>query len=182
VKVVLVDRTDGPRPELREYAERKLSRLERHFGRVADAEVDFSQEAKHGGLVIVTCRINVHITGRRAPLLQARESGVDAQSALDLALDKIDRQVVKLKEKRTHRKPGVSPLRVPAEQERATKRPAEPERIRLKLYPQSVGDAIAELQADGQNFHVFLDEDSGAIEIAFRREDGTVAVLEPVVP
>jgi putative sigma-54 modulation protein len=183
VKVVLVDRTSGGlRPELREYAERKLSRLERHFERVADAEVDFSQEAKHAGMVIVTCRISVHINGRRTPLLSARESGIDAQSALDLALDKIDRQVLKLKEKRTHRKQSVSPLRVPVEEERDTTRGTEPERIRLKLYPMSVGDAIAELQADGQNFHVFLDEDSGAIEIAFRRADGTVAVIEPVVP
>jgi ribosome hibernation promoting factor len=182
VKVVVVDRTDGLNPELREYAERKLSRLERHFGRVADADVEFSQEAKHGGMVIVTCRINVHIDGRRTPLLSASEHGVDAQSALDLALDKIDRQVVKLKEKRTQRKQPVSPLRVPEPEERSTRRSTEPERIRMKLYPQSLSDAIAELQADGQNFHVFLDEDSGAIEIAFRRADGTVAVIEPVVP
>jgi hypothetical protein len=28
---------------------------------------------------------------------------------------------------------------------------------------------------------VFLDEDSGGIEIAFRRADGSVAVIEPVV-
>jgi putative sigma-54 modulation protein len=184
VKVALVDRTAGlVRPELRQYTERKLSRLERHFERVADADVDFSQEAKHGGLVIVTCRINVHINGRRTPVLSAKERGIDAQTALDLALDKIDRQVVKLKEMRRHHKQAVSPLRVPDDaQERAPKRSAEPERIRMKLRPMSVGDAIAELQSDGEAFHVFLDEDSGAIEIAFRRADGSVAVLEPIVP
>jgi hypothetical protein len=45
----------------------------------------------------------------------------------------------------------------------------------------TISDAVAELEADGQPFFVFLDEDSGAIQIAARRADGTVAVIEPVV-
>jgi putative sigma-54 modulation protein len=102
-------------------------------------------------------------------------------SALDLALDKIDRQVVKYKDKVTHRKKAVSPLRVPAEDGAGEAKSPEPERIRMKLRPQSIADAVAELEADGQAFHVFLDEDSGAIEIVTRRADGSVAVIEPIV-
>jgi putative sigma-54 modulation protein len=182
VKVVLHDRTDGGlTPELRDYAERKLTRLARHFEKVADADVDFSEERKRSGLATFVCRINVHLDGRRAPVLSAHERGADAQSALDLALDKIDRQVVKQKEKRTNRKKAVSPLRAPGSDEESGERSSEPERIRMKLHKMSVADAIAELQADGQSFHVFLDEDSGSIEIAFRRSDGSVAVIEPVV-
>jgi putative sigma-54 modulation protein len=181
VKVVLHDRTDGLGPELREYAELKLTRLARHFGRVAEADVDFSEEKKRSGLATFVCRINVRIDGRRAPVLSAHEQGADAQSALDLALDKIDRQVVKQKEKRTDRKKAISPLRASALDEEGAERSSEPERIRMKLRPMSVADAIATLQADGQSFHVFLDEDSGGIEIAFRRADGSVAVIEPVV-
>jgi putative sigma-54 modulation protein len=181
VKVVLHDRTDGLGPDLREYAQRKVSRLARHFGKVAEAEVEFSEERKHSGLATASCRINVHLDGRRAPVLSAHESGLDAQSALDLALDKIDRQVVKTKEKRTHRKLAVSPSGVP-EPEDSSKGSSEPERLRLKLRPMSLEDAISELQSDGQAFHVFLDEDSGGIRIAFCRADGSVGVIEPVVP
>ena len=182
MKVVLHDRTGGLSPELEAYAKRKLSRLERHFGKVAEVEVEFTEERKRSGLTISVCRIDVHINGRRAPKLTAGETGADAQAALDLALDKIDRQVVKLKEMRTNRKHPVSPLRVPLE-EAAPSRAAddEPERIRMKLKPESVADAVAELEADGQNFHVFLEEDSGAIQIVFRRADGSVAVMEPIV-
>ena len=43
-------------------------------------------------------------------------------------------------------------------------------------------EAIAELQSDGQSFHVFLDEDTGMIEIVFRRTDGSGGIIEPVVP
>ena len=52
VRVVLNDRTAGLRPELKEYAQRKLERLARHFGRVADAEVDFVDNVTGGGFTI----------------------------------------------------------------------------------------------------------------------------------
>ena len=114
-------------------------------------------------------------------MLSAHERGADAMSALDLALDKIDRQVVKYKDKVTHRKKPVSPLRVPEEDAAGEPRSPEPERIRMKLRPMSISEAVSELEADGQAFFVFLDEDSGAIEIVARRADGTVAVIEPIV-
>ncbi len=181
MKVVLHDRTDLLGADLREYAQRKLTRLAHHFGKVAEADLEFSPERKRNGLTTVLCRINVHVDGRRAPLLSAHETGADPQAAFDLAFDKIDRQVVKLKEKRTNRKKATSPMRVPQANE-GEERSTEPERIRMKLRPTSVEDAIAELQSDGQSFHVFLDEDSGLVEVAFRRTDGSVGIIEPIVP
>ncbi|GAC1512010.1 MAG: ribosome-associated translation inhibitor RaiA [Candidatus Dormibacteraceae bacterium] len=182
MKVVLHDRTDGIGQEVRDNAERKLSRLARHFEKVVDAEVDFSEEGKHpNGLGTIVCRINLHLDGRRTPVLSAHERGADAMSALDLALDKIDRQVVKFKEKVTNRKKPVSPVRMPAADSDQEARSPEPERVRIKLRPMSISDAVEELEADSQPFFVFLDEDSGAIEIVARRADGSIAVIEPVV-
>jgi putative sigma-54 modulation protein len=180
VKVVLHDRTNGLGQEVRDMAYRKLTRLEHHFGKVADAEVEFSEERKRSGLATTVVRINVHLDGRRTPVLSAHERGADPQSALDLALDKIDRQVVKHKEKVTHRKQAVSPVRVP-QPEAGAERSPEPERLRLKVRPMSLADAISELQADSQPFLVYLDEDSGELQIAVKRADGSVAVIEPVV-
>jgi putative sigma-54 modulation protein len=183
VKVVLHDRTnDGLGQEVRETAERKLTRLARHFDKVAEAEVEFSDEGKRSGLGITVCRIKMNLDGRRTPVLYARERGADPKSALDLALDKIDRQVVAFKEKVTHRKQAVSPVRVPQALERSAPRSYEPEHLRLKLRPMSEAEAISELQSDGQPVVVYLDEDSGEIQILHRRSDGTLAVIEPVIP
>lgn len=168
---------------MRDNAHLKLSRLERHFGKVAEAEVDFSEERKRSGLTTTVCRINLHLDGRRSPVLSAHERGADAQSALDLALDKIDRQVVRHKEKVTHRKKPVSPVRVPAiEGGEGDAVSGEPQRVRLKVRPMTLSEAVAELEADTQAFLVFLDEDSGGIQIAVKRSDGSVAVIEPVIP
>jgi putative sigma-54 modulation protein len=183
VKVVLHDHTGELGPQLHGYAQRKLSRLERHYGRIEDAEVEFTAERKRSGLATIVCRLTAHLNGHHAQTLTARERGPDAQAALDLAIDKLDRQVVKAKEKRTHRKQPVSPVRVPPEEPPpANSRSGQaPERIRMKLKPETEQDAIRELEADGQSFRVFLDEDSGEIEIAFVRIDGSVAIIEPIV-
>jgi ribosome hibernation promoting factor len=182
VKVVLHDRTNGLGQEVLELAQRKLTRLERHFVKVVDAEVEFSEVRKRSGLSTTECRITLHLDGRRAPVLYAHEAGADPQSALDLALDKIDRQVVAFKEKVTRRKHATSPVRVPEETaEESRPRSPEPERMRLKLRPMSLSDAVAELQADSQPFLVYLDEDSGEIQIMVKRADGSLAVIEPVV-
>ena len=182
MKVVLHDRTNGLGQEVREVVQHKLTRLDRHFGKVAEAEVEFTEERKRSGLATTVCRINLRLDGRRAPVLHARERGADPQSALDLALDKIDRQVVAFKEKVTHRKQAVSPVRVPTAEEPRAPRVASLERLRLKLRPMSEAEAVSELQADSQPVVVYLNEDTGEIQIMVRRADGSLAVIEPVVP
>jgi putative sigma-54 modulation protein len=177
VRVVVHDRT-GELPErLRIYAERKLVRLSRHFDRVLDAEVEFKQERRRSHEPAHVVTITVHMDGRRHAVATAREADLNRQTALDLGLDKVDRQVVKLKEKIKERKRPDSAAAVPHKV--SAKSPA---RIRLKLRPQSLQEAEAELRHDeSRQFHLFLDEDSGEIQLVYRRPDGSVAVIEPVV-
>src|SRR5712664_2259127 len=81
---------------------------------------------KRSGLSTTVCRIDLHLDAHRAPKIYAVASAGDPQSAFDLALDKIDRQVVAFKEKVTHRKQAASPVRVPPDESRGRRRPAEP--------------------------------------------------------
>jgi ribosomal subunit interface protein len=97
VKVVLHDRTNGLGQEVRQGAQRKLARLERHFGKVLEAEVEFLEKRRTSDLTWFVCRVHLRLDGHRAPVLRAMERGADPQSALDLALDKLDRQVVAFK-------------------------------------------------------------------------------------
>jgi putative sigma-54 modulation protein len=180
VKVVLHDRTNGLGQEVRDTAQRKLARLERHFGRVVEAEVEFSEKRRSSDLTWFVCRIHLRLDGHRAPVLHSMERGTDPQTALDLAMDKIDRQVVAFKEKVTHRRQATSPVRVP-QSPPARPRPEEPERLRQKVRPMSVSEASAELMADSQPFLLFQDEDSGELQILVKRADGSLAVISPVL-
>ena len=181
MKVVLHDRTHGLGQEVRETAQRKLARLERHFGKILEAEVEFSEKLRSSDLTWFVCHVHLRLDGRRAPTLHAMERGGDPTTALDLALDKIDRQLVAFKDKVTHRRQPISPIRVPPAPA-AAREPLAPERLRLKLRPMTEDEAMSELNADGQPVVVYLDEDSGEIQIMVRRADGSLAVIEPVVP
>ena len=123
------DRTGELPDRLRTYAERKLVRLSRHFDRVLAAEVEFKPEKRRSQDPAHVVTITVHMDGRRHPVASAREADLSRQTALDLALDKIDRQVVKLKEKIKERKrpdPDAAPLPLKVSGN-------GPARIRLKL-------------------------------------------------
>ncbi len=99
VKVVVHDRTEELPARIRTYAEQRLHRVARHFDRVVEAEVEFARESGRGPSSFCAVQIIVRMDGRRLPLAQAREVAPDPKAALDVALDKVDRQVVKLKEK-----------------------------------------------------------------------------------
>lgn len=184
MKVVVHDRTGELPAQLRAYAERKLGRLSRHFDRVVEAEVEFDRERRKSQEPAHTVQVIVRTDGRRHPLAQAVEQAGEARAAFDLAIDKLDRQVVKLKEKiKGERKraaqeaaaAAVAPAPVPTLPEHAAV-----ERRRVHLRPQTVEEAERDLAANGHQFRVYLDEDTGEVGVLYRRQDGSMAVIEPV--
>ena len=182
VRVLVRDRTDGLPAGLVEYAQQRLGRLGRHFDRILDVEVEFENESRRGTASACAVDITVHTDGRRHPLAHARETAADARSALDLTLDKVDRQVVKLKEKiKIEKKRTAALAALPGPEEGAAPPGPGLARFRLKLRPETPADAEAALADSVHPFYVFLDERSGEINICYRRSDGGLAIVEPVV-
>jgi putative sigma-54 modulation protein len=78
-------------PALRGYVEEKLKRITRHFDNVIDVTVILAVEKlKH------KAEVSVHVAGRDI-YVEAIED--DMYAAVDALVDKLDRQVVKHKEK-----------------------------------------------------------------------------------
>lgn len=179
MKVVIHDRTEELLPKLRGYTERRLGRLSRHFDKVLEAEVHFAHESRRGEDALSTVRILVHMDGRRKPLIKAEEKGRGLRATLDLALDKVDRRVVKLKEKIVDRH-HARPPELDAEPGAASGTVTDgPERVRQRVKAESVEQAIAVLDANGHFFHVYIDEDSGEVNVIYRRADESLVIIEP---
>ena len=189
MKVVIHDRTEELAPKLRGYTQRRLEKLGRHFTRVLEAEVSFTPEAK-GNKEEKAVKILVHMDGRKKPVLAAEEKGKDLQAIVDLALEKVDRQVLKLKGKIVDRqvlklkdkivdrhRTGAAPELEPEPAGGAVT--GEPERVITRVKAESVSQAIDALEANGHLFHLFLDEDTGAMNLVYRRADGRVTIIEP---
>ena len=183
VRVLVHDRTEGVPSNLVDYAEQRLLRLSRHFDRVQDVQVEFEDEVHRGSKMSCVVRITARADGHRHPVAHASETAAEPRTALDLALDKMDRQVVKLKEKiKIERKRASLALAGDDDLEAEGSQGRDLERVRLKLHPQSVEDAAEALAASRNPCYVFLDEGTGAVSVCFRRADGGLTVIEPVVP
>ncbi len=84
-----VDITDS----LRNYIEEKMQRLERHFDHVTNVHVILSVEK-----VRQKAEATLHINGAN---LFAEATDEDMYAAIDAMIDKLDRQILKHKEKLT---------------------------------------------------------------------------------
>lgn len=92
-------------PALREYVTSKLERVIRHFDQVVEINVvltvDNSKEKDRRQKVSCTLRV-------KGPDIFVENSDADLYAAIDLMVDKLDRQVAKYKEKQSARKGGES--------------------------------------------------------------------------
>lgn len=87
-------------PAIRGYVEEKMARITRHFDQVIDVGVILSVEKlKH------KAEVNLHVRGKD---IYVEAIDADMYAALDALADKLDRQVVKHKEKSgdVHRESG----------------------------------------------------------------------------
>ena len=76
---------------LREYVESKLARLKRHFDQPLDVRTQLSLDKPDH-----KAEATINISGR---VLHADASAIDMYAAIDLLADKLDRLLVKHKEK-----------------------------------------------------------------------------------
>lgn len=91
-------------PALRDYLETKLARLERYFDHPVVVRATLSV-GKPDHRVDATVNVAGH------PALHADAGGVDMYAAIDLLADKLDRLLVKQKEKTVGRRRGESAAR-----------------------------------------------------------------------
>ena len=79
-------------PALRQYVLNKLDRLQRHFDHITKTEVTLIVEK-----LVQKAEATIHVSG--ADLFANAESE-DMYAAIDLLADKLDRQLIKHKEKK----------------------------------------------------------------------------------
>lgn len=93
-------------PALRDYVQNKFDKLERHSDQLLDGHVILSVEKLQK-----KAEATFHMSGHK---LHAESSAEDMYAAIDTLLDKLDRQLLKHKEKITnhHRGDSVSRMTV----------------------------------------------------------------------
>ena len=159
---------------LREYTEKKLSKLNWFFDPDAEGQVKYTQEK--GGKNIVEITIS-----HKGLLFRAEEATGDMYASVDKAVDKLSRQIRRHRTKLDKRLHVSAPAPMP---EVEPEEVAEEERkiVRVKRFsmkPMSVEDAMMQMELLGHSFFVFVDIDTECTNVIYQRKDGSLGLLEP---
>jgi len=185
VQVYVKSRGLASEDSLREYVERKVSRLVRYLPDVSAAEVDLvaqnTRSSEESQVAQITLRSN------RGVVLRAEERSADMRSSIDAAMDKMERQIKDYKGKHWR-----SRVRRQAEQAVATAvETAEPESeqeglpesiVRVKEFhtrPMSVEEAIEQMELLGHDFFLFFNVATNNYSVVYRRRDQGYGLLLP---
>jgi ribosome hibernation promoting factor len=170
---------------LKATAREKVGRISRYAHDVSRVEVDFCELRNPRIGEPQLCEITVHLKGH---FVKAHAAAIEPEAALDLALDKVEHQVSRIKDKRVAR--------------------SHPRR-RGALHDGAAGDGLVELEADdpdvharivktkqfgakpmdpeeaalqmdllGHDFFLFTNTDTGHAAVVYRRNDGHLGLID----
>jgi putative sigma-54 modulation protein len=92
---------------MRDYAEGKIRRLDRHFDRIIDARLELAPAGRHSIDPEKVAQLQVHLPGS---VLKGSVTARGIREAVDLVVDKLDEQLRRRKERIQdhHRPKGVA--------------------------------------------------------------------------
>ncbi len=173
MKIAVTFRNTEGEEWYKQYIGERLQKLKKYLDRPVEAHIVLSVEKFRN-----VTEINLTDNGLN---VIAKEEAKDMQQSIDNAVEKIERQLKKHKEKIRGHKAGAKSVDLsttaPADVEEATdSRIVETRRAVLK--PMSLDDAILELESSKHVFFLFRDIASEGVCVVYRREDGRYGLIE----
>ena len=160
---------------MRSYAEKKLQRIQKFFDSSLDATVTVEN---------LKNRQNVEVLVRVKGLyMKGAERAEDFYASIDLAIDKIERQVSRYKDRiqsRKHTDFGESGLTMNVYNTDSIST-ATPEVIVTKDIdgkPMNVDEAVMQMDLLNKSFFVFKSA-VGDINVVYKRDDGNIGLIKP---
>jgi putative sigma-54 modulation protein len=173
---------------LKNYASEKIERVHKYLDRAGEAHVVLSLE-RHLHHADITIHAGTF-------LLRGREKSEDMYASIDLAMDKIERQLRRYKEKLKrhhgrerihHRQEMLNNVRVrydvvevsPPEVDAAAEAP--PKVIRTNEFlakPMTIDEAVMQMDLMNNDILVFTNTSSNEMNVVYRRKDGRYGLIE----
>lgn len=166
--------------EIRDYTEKKLAKVEKFVEEPVEIRVTLEQE-KHRQTA------EVHISHKHG-VLQATEETSEMADAINLAVDKVEKQARRARKKfmaqrrkldRQMEEPSW-PVEVLAGEAPATGSERRVvERSALPIKPMTVEEAVLQLESSQNEFVVFRDSASEQLSVLYKRRDANYGLISP---
>ncbi len=160
---------------LKNYVCDKLDRFDRLLDNPAGANVVLRVEKfRHIA--------EININGDRMTI-NGKEETEDMYSAIDMVLDKLEKQIKKGKEKtRERRSKAKAKAQTNSGLLRAERPDDLPQQVKIKnidYKPMDVDEAVLQMDLTSDNFLVFTNARSDQINVLYRRHDGDLGLIQP---
>jgi putative sigma-54 modulation protein len=158
-------------PGLKEHVDEKVEHLARYFDRVDEAHVVFDSEGHR-------CIADVTVHASRA-VISSEQTADDMRSAFDRAMEKVERQVRRHKERIRNHKGVEATADVAMKSGGASldELGIVPEKLATK--PMTPEEAFGELDELQVAFLVFMNSETDKVNVIYRRDDGDYGLVEP---
>jgi len=164
---------------LRDYVERKLSRLEKYFELPVTSEISVTLSVTKGHHIV---EVTIPLVG---VMLRAEDKSDDMYASIDIVVDKLERQIRKHKTKVNRKFRQGSGVKTLFKEEGSAvsvlDEEDELELVRTKrftLKPMDVEEAILQMNLIGHNFFVFANADNKEVNVVYKRNDGKYGLIE----
>jgi ribosomal subunit interface protein len=168
---------------LRQTTVEKIGRLDRYLNGMERAEVHFWEEKSSGGNKEF-CEVTMEGHGHH---VRCMVSASDSFTAVDLAVDKLERQLRKLKTKIRARRQSKERIEVPAElvPDRLVTDADHPEPIyrivkskTFQLATMDPPEAALQMDLLNHDFYLFVNAETQQSAVVYRRDDGDIGLIE----
>ena len=165
---------------VRDYAARKLGRLERLLDDRSDATIELSVEQHRSVQDSHIVDVTLVIDGQT---LRSSSAAPTHQAGIDAVLDKIERRAVDYRETTRVRRSSETVRGSGGETATPTddRRPQVVKVKRFNIEPMFEEDAVARMEELGHAFFVFVNAEDERVGILYRRRDGDYGLIEPMV-
>ena len=172
MNITVVGRKCTPRDSFKERADKKLAKLDKFFGDEASAKVTATVEKK-----FQTVEVTVDNNGM---FFRAQAKAENMNDALDECVDLLIRQIRKNRTKLEKRFRGGAIPEIDAVDEPEEETQFEVVRTKvIPLKPQSVEEAILQMNMLGHKFYMFRNSADGSVALVYSREDGGYGLIIP---
>ncbi len=170
-KVLLTD-------SIKEYVTSKLNKAEKYFGDDSNISVNVVVRVRGRDQIIEVTIPTKHFT------LRAEESHNDLYAAIDLVIDKIERQIRKNKTRiaKKLRKEASHDFKYEQIPDMETSDLEEKSKIvkrkKLSMKPMNEEEAILQMNLLSHDFFIYKDSDTGNICVLYKRKDDNYGLIE----
>ncbi len=179
-------------PRLRKLAREKVRKISKFTHDAGRVEVEFSELRNRRVSDNQVCDVIVHL---KRNFVKAHAAASEPAAALDLALDKVEHQLARIKEKRVTRTHAPRRNRVASGDADVLPAPAGNVEVdedddedgilnrivktkRLTMKPMGPEEAALQMDLLGHDFFLFTNAENGHAAVLYRRRDGNLGLIE----